>query len=251
MTGRRSLIAIARDSRADLPFEAVSSLLLGAIELGLREAWKELLQNQTAYKMNVNKDEEHFISEPLVRAINFLRENNKKEPFSTLAKYFDHATVGSGFRNYKNEEIQQPDLVFKPNISPHAGIDAQYYAIFIEAKIISEKPHQRIGNYFRDGVVRFIDGRYAWAMRHGLMLAYVRGVNLDAPTAIKNYLAKPKRCEAFALENSNLRVNPPNPSPKIHQTVHSRSWSYMDDQGSPGEITIRHLWLSVTSDSEI
>lgn len=246
MTGRRSLVAIARDFRAAKPFDSISPLWLGAIELGLREAWKELVKNQTRYQVNVEEDDEHLISEPLVRAINFLRNNMQKEPFLTLVKHFDHAYVGAGFRNYKNEEIQQPDLVFKPRIAPHAGIDAQYYAIFIEAKVISEKSHQRVGTYFRDGVIRFIDGRYAWAMRQGLMLAYVRGTDLVADTAIQEYLEPKMRRERFAVKNSGVRVTPPNPLPKVYQTVHSRDWSYdADSQEVPGDISIRHLWLSV------
>ncbi|MDD5241679.1 MAG: hypothetical protein PHG47_08160 [Sulfuricella sp.] len=246
MTGRRSLVAIARDSRAILPFDAISSLWLGAIELGLREAWKELVKNQSRYQVDIDNDDEHLISEPLVRAINFLRNNKQKDPFLTLVKHFDHAYVGAGFRNYKNEEIQQPDLVFKPRIAPHAGIDAQYYAVFIEAKVISEKSHQKVGEYFRDGVIRFIDGRYAWAMRQGLMLAYVRGVDLDAGAAIQEYLKPSSRYKRFAVKSSAVRVAPPNPLPNVYQTTHSRDWSYdADSLGEPGDIAIRHLWLSV------
>lgn len=245
MRGRRSLVAIARDSHANLPFDAISPLWLGAIELGLREAWKELLNNQAVYLVALENAPEHFISEPLVRAINFLRNNEKNEPFKTLAKYFDSVSTGSGCRNYRNEEIQQPDLVFKPRIAPHAGIDAQYFAIYIEAKIISEKPHQGIGEYFRDGVTRFLDGRYAWSMRQGLMLAYVRGVDQEAGATIQKYLESPERRKRFSVKSSDVRVTPPNPFPKIHQTIHSRDWSYINSHGVPGDIAIRHLWLSV------
>lgn len=246
MTGRKSLVATARKSRAIMPFDAISQLWLGAIELGLRKAWVELVKNQARYQVNVENDDEHLISEPLVRAINFLRNNIQTEPFLTLVKHFDHAYVGAGFRNYKNEEIQQPDLVFKPRIAPHAGIDAQYYAIFIEAKVISEKSHQRVGEYFRDGVTRFVDGRYAWAMKQGLMLAYVRGVDLEAGAAIQEYLKPAKRGTRFAVKSSSVKVAPPNPSPTVCQTIHARDWSYDSDSlGEPGDIAIRHLWLSV------
>ena len=245
MTGRRSFIAIARESRATLPFDAISPLWLGAIEIGLREAWMELVKNQARYQVDIDQDDEHRISEPLVRAINFLRNNKQKEPFLMLVKHFDHAYVGAGFRNYKNEEIQQPDLVFKPRIAPHAGIDAQYYAIFIEAKVVSEKSHQKVGEYFRDGVTRFVDGRYAWAMRQGLMLAYVRGVDLGAGATIQEYLKPSERRKRFAVKKSDVRVAPPNPFPKVHQTTHSRDWGYIGSPGVPGDIAIRHLWLSV------
>lgn len=245
MTEPRSFIARARESNATLPFDAIPALWLGAIELSLREAWKELVRNQARYKVDVEGDDEHKISEPLVTAINFLRNNHRQDPFQTLVRHFDHAYVGAGFRNYKGEEIQQPDVVFKPRVAPHAGIDAQYYAVFVEAKVISDKGHQSVGEYFRDGVVRFVDGRYAWAMRHGLMLAYVRGVDLDASAAIQTYLQPAERRERFNVEDSDVRVMPPNPRPKVHQTYHGRKWKYLDPAGVPGGIAIRHLWLTV------
>lgn len=246
MRGRRSLVAIARDSRAALPFGDISPLWLGAIEIGLREAWRELVKHQDTYKVDVDNDDEHLISEPLARAINFLRSNIHRDPFLTLNKHFESAYVGAGFRNYKNEEVQQPDIVFKPKISPHAGIDSQYYGIFIEAKVISEKSHQKTGEYFRDGVIRFIDGRYAWAMRQGLMIAYVRGVDLNAPDAIRNYLKLERRRTQFGTKDAGATALAPNPLPKVYQTIHSREWCYDgNSQDKPGEISIRHLWLSV------
>lgn len=240
-----SIVAKARESRARLPFDPIPALWVGAIELALRKAWQELVGNQARYKVNVQTADEHKISEPLVAAFNFLRNNNQdKDPFQAVVKHFDRAYVGAGYRNYKNEEIQQPDIVFMPCIAPHAGIESQYFAIFVEAKVISNHSHQSISEYFRDGVIRFIDGRYAWAMSHGLMLAYLRGVDLDANSAIKEYLQPSKRRQRFEVEDDSVRVFPPNPFPKVHQTRHSRSWGYLDDGGSPGPIAIRHLWLS-------
>lgn len=241
-----SLIAKARESRARLPFESIPTLWVASIEFALRKAWKELIDHQLKYKVDVHAADEHKISEPLVTALNFLLRNKAADdPFLTVVKYFERAYVGAGFRNYKNEEIQQPDIVLMPRIAPHAGIEAQYFAIFIEAKVISNHAHQSISEYFRDGVDRFIDGRYAWAMPQGLMLAYLRNVDLDASNIIKTYLEPNKRRQRFGVEDDSVRVYPPNPYPKVHQTQHSRIWNYPDGGGSPGSIRIRHLWLNI------
>lgn len=246
MTHRKDLIDIARKARASLPFSNICALWIGAIELGIRQGWQELVANAARYDVDLEKAEEHFISEPLAVAINFLRNvKGNEQPFQILNDNFDWVTVGSGFRNHKNEEIQQPDLVFKPRIAPFAGIDANYYGLFIEAKMITEKRHQRTYEYFSDGVNRFLDGRYAWAMRQGMMLAYVRHVDRDSSEAIKEYLRPERRRTANQVREVDVPVPAPNPWPRVHETSHSRKWRYEDRPGVPGDIVIRHLWLNI------
>lgn len=240
-----SLIAKARSCRAALPFDPIPALLLGMIELAILEAWKELVGNQQEYRVNILQDAEHKISQPLVCALNFLRNNAQRDPFKTLLKHFESAYVGAGFQNYRGEEIQQPDIVFRPRVLRHAGIDAEYFALFVEAKVISDLSHQTVGEYFREGVVRFLDGRYAWAMSHGLMLAYVRGSKVEAGPSICTYLRSRDHRTRFDVLSDDVPVLPPNLSPNVHQTVHARTWEYDGNRGRPGDIEIRHLWLSV------
>jgi len=68
------------------------------------------------------------------------------------------------------------DIVFYPSS------EEEIY-LCIEAKrlnvIISSSKHSLAGEYVKDGMQRFVDGKYARSVRHGVMLAYVLDGKID------------------------------------------------------------------------
>lgn len=237
------LVRDALEHRPLLPFQRIPDELIVAAEDGLREAWNELVKEQKEFGVKLDNDREEIISYQLVIILNVLR-SQRCEPPSALAEFFESVRVGSGYMDYRKQRIKQPDFAFIPRDNPYPGLDETYYGIFVEAKILEQGSKKQTGEYFRKGVIRFLDGRYAWAMPHGLMLAYVRTDQI-LPEAITKYLVGHGRSDEFGVTHPIAAAKPPNPVPKIWVTMHRRNWDYIDRPGAPGDIEIRHLWLSI------
>ncbi len=237
------LVREALKNKAVLPFKRVPSPMISCAENVIRTAWTALVATQNDYDINLSDDREDLISYKLVQIINFLcqEENKSSQEFVEFVEYFESVNVCSGCQDFKGKTITQPDFALKPRNNPNPGMDAGYYAIFVEAKVIG-KAHQQTSDYFIEGVERFLDGRYAWAMPHGLMLAYVRTgqVMFDA---LRDYLNGKGHVARFNVKQLPVFAKPPNRGPKVCVTVHTRKWSYDKRPGTPGDIELRHLWL--------
>lgn len=237
------MVREALKNRTLLPFEHIPSPMISCAENAIRVAWQALTDTQLEYGIDLSKDNESLISYKLVQILNFLCRgvNKPSQEFVDFVEYFEAVNVGSGYQDYKGRSIMQPDFVLRPRNNPNPGLDAGYYAIFVEAKIIGITG-QQTSAYFQEGVERFLDGRYAWAMPHGLMVAYVRSgqVVFDA---LSDYLNGKGHVEIFNVKQLPVFAKVPNRSPKVCVTVHERKWKYDNRSGTPGNIEIRHLWL--------
>lgn len=93
---------------------------------------------------------------------------------------FEIPHVDAPTENADGTSIQNmPDLRFHLTNSQSQGRRIEslnQYAWFCECKIIEEGHTSRTyeKGYCINGIQRFIDGRYAWAMPHAQMIAYVR-----------------------------------------------------------------------------
>jgi len=102
------------------------------------------------------------------------------------------------------------------------------------------KPIGNIETYFgENGLKRFCDGRYAWAMPHAGMIGYVQ--RKSVPLTAKDAIEK-------KVENGDLVLNSHygDTSSTYHPiwvSVHSRSFVLLNGN-KPGPIVIRHLWLT-------
>jgi hypothetical protein len=99
-----------------------------------------------------------------------------------------------------------------------------------------------MSKYVQQGLARFVDGTYAWAVPIALMVAYVDG-DYALPQTLHAYLNNRMRDDGQPLMNTmSLRDEPD--LPEIYSTIHERSFSYQD--GSlPGPIRIDHLWQRI------
>ena len=113
--------------------------------------------------------------------------------------------------------------------------------IFIECKPVDA--NHSVGSHYCDkGIIRFVRGEYAWAMREALMIGYAR-TGYDLPTRLTKALTSNANMQTTAM---------PLPCPKsprrttcqpVFFTRHSRSFRYVETKQPAPEITIRHLWL--------
>ncbi len=111
---------------------------------------------------------------------------------------------------------------------------SEHDALFVECKPVDCR-HAAGGTYCDEGVARFVDGDYAWAMEEGLMVGYCR----DARSISRNLvpaIEDPIRCDRLQL------VTAPRPSvpgtseseeDTLYESRHRRSFEWVAGKGLP------------------
>jgi hypothetical protein len=131
---------------------------------------------------------------------------------------------------------KQPDLVFRPRGKRPPGVQRDYCGLFVECKIV-DVGHP-MGAYCGDGLQRFIEGQYAWAMRYGMMLGYARGA-YRLPKQLTTHLADYPRYGTVSMP-----VSRPSAGPGVYVSIHARTWTHPTGE-SPEDIELRHLWIPI------
>lgn len=120
------------------------------------------------------------------------------------------------------KETGRKDIVFFPSLYE------QDVYLCLEAKrlnaVVSGVNRSLADEYVKEGMQRFVDGKYARFVRHGGMLAYVLDGNTNrAIQNIENNVIK-RRSELHMEDNSNLAPSTIRPSDsRIKETWHHRA----------------------------
>ena len=175
---------------------------------------------------------------------NDLRKSGKIAGFSK--RTYDPVIRQGQVTNYNQTKLTKtPDLCFKlRNDEEDRPILSEHDALFVECKPV-DGTHSVGGKYCDDGLCRFVDGDYAWAMEEGMMLAYARKRTIakhlipamqdskrniqlkvvDLPMAIASLnAAAQKTCET------------------LHVSRHRRGFPWVANKGAATDILIYHSW---------
>lgn len=140
-----------------------------------------------------------------------------------------------------------PDLCFKLRNDEEEPrpVLSEHDALFVECKPV-DRTHAAGSKYCDDGLCRFVDGDYAWAMEEALMLGYARhGRTID-----KHLIPAIKESERRdRLKTAEL----PRPSTypgaeardyaeALHVSRHRRGFQWVDGKGPATDIVIYHSW---------
>lgn len=136
---------------------------------------------------------------------------------------------------------QMPDITIYPANPREVVTDETQDALFYECKVLDRK--RNLDRYRKDGIDRFLDGRYAWAMPHAGMIAYVFERSNTCPvSSLRSYfkrslngvaIAELVRCAELPIKVSEA---PGADAADVALTRHSRT--------RLPAIDLRHLWLS-------
>ena len=151
-------------------------------------------------------------------------------------------TRESKVRNYDGTKLDKmPDLLFGLVERPPVEYPSQDW-LFIECKPVDAE-HTAGAHYCDKGLIRFVRGDYAWAMRSAMMVGYARA----------GCTILPKLHEALQSRSNKIpTINQPHPcrrskadsvSEAVHISKQGRSFKYVETEQSAPAITIRHLWL--------
>ena len=135
---------------------------------------------------------------------------------------------------------KEPDLTFIPHQTSYRG--TLLNALFVECKLL--QCNDNLSKYVSEGILRFVEGEYAWRMPHGMMIAYVheeRSCKDSLVEYFKNATGeKAKIC--LPLNGVSDCRFAKCITHDIFLTKHKR---YCPNGGTLPKIEINHFWLSV------
>lgn len=212
-----------------IPYSPWPSIYIDTIENAIFAAWEALKSSDP----DLGGKNETQITTALQRSLIDLLNRDSIEGF--VCEIFGIPTRDASVTDYLGNIEKKPDLTFYCHTAkPLCILRAHFY----ECKPIGSS-EVYIGN---DGLERFLDGRYAWAMPHAGMIAYVkRKRQVDALSELTSKLGSPQSLVGIPTASISKK------GCSVITTEHKRHFTV--DGQLPGNIRIRHLWLSILNNN--
>lgn len=124
-----------------------------------------------------------------------------------------------------------------------SGVDRRF-PLVAEAKILDVGASKTATQYCENGILRFVEGEYAWGNLEAFMIGYVRdGSSIDS--ALKTVLTGAARSDPRRYRVEAPPVHIGSGSSDLAYTRHGRDFVYGSQRppNDPGPISIWHLWL--------
>jgi hypothetical protein len=199
----------------------------------IKRAW-QLLKEEPPSNFIIQSADEDTITQVLTEIIeNHLRKNGDVDGFDCAL--FGKVTREPKITNVdKKHPDKMPDIFFDlkrdqlPVLSDQDGL-------FVECKPIDRK-HPILSCYCQKGLVRFVNGDYAWAMQDALMVGYAK-----EPYSFKKLastLEGDKKSAAFGTTKHSVVDEH-----AIYRSNHKRGFEWPESRGLACEISVAHLWL--------
>jgi hypothetical protein len=236
----RGFFTAVQDYR--LPHPQVPLRLVLTTHLALVKAF-ELLRTKppTGFQLSNAKEDE------ITRQLHWILENRILR--SNEIPGFDTRRIKNVIRapevsNYNNRHpAKKPDLVLFLLQRESLPVLHSQDGLFAECKPVDSR--HPIGRHYCDGgIKRFVIGDYAWAMREGMLIAYVRGGNTITKDLVPELISQKRRISlgsssAPTIVRGSTAVKCAEP---LHTTSHRRSFSWPAPCGKACPIQIFHSW---------
>lgn len=201
----------------------------------IKRAW-HLLEEMPPSGFIFQSADEDTITQVLVDEIieSRLRKSGEVDGFNCAL--FGKVTREPKIANFdKKHPDKMPDIFFDlkrdrlPTISNQDGL-------FVECKPVDLK-HPILSCYCKKGLMRFVNGDYAWAMQDALMVGYVKG----------NYSFKKLASVLNGEKSSALKTADHSTVNEysIYYSSHKREFEWLENNGQACPIHVSHLWLQV------
>ena len=211
------------------------------IDEAIADAWNRVLQDAelpSGWMLTAN---EEAITERVHAALcRLLQDGTIILGFSKDHFQDPHREASTTSHDGKQIKIS-PDLFFKRAAEKFTFSDPRQFGYFVECKIVDA--NHSVAKYCDDGVARFCEGKYAWAMQFAGMVAYIR-VPPNPPLQPHSSLSKALNGKSkSARRNSGVIQGPARCSFSktalgVEVTVHNRI-------SNLPPITLRHIWLNI------
>ena len=208
------------------------------VRAALRHAWSIVRANAATGELETATEPE--LTATLQMILNQMLDDETEPVPGFSANDFELIERGAESVNYSGLRLEKrPDLRFRLHSAIPRIRDRTHYGLFVECKIVDR--NHPVRNYAAEGIQRFVEGDYAWAMPHAMMVAYVRDTSASLDDVVAFLSKDGSRYAVTEVELSSLSAEP---TPML-RSVHSRSWQYLASPNSPGPIALVHVWLGL------
>ena len=202
----------------------------------IKRAW-QLLEDMPPNGFNIQSADEKTITRILVQIIeNRLRQNGEVAGFSR--EIFGKVTRDQQISNVDGKHPDKmPDIFFDLKRESFPILSRQD-GLFVECKPV-DPGHTVLSCYCKKGLIRFVNGDYAWAMQDALMVGYVTAsYSFEKLSSALNG----SKSTGFKTANHSEMVEY-----GIYRSYHDRDFEWPERRGRACPIAVSHLWLSVRS----
>ena len=215
-----------------LPVEAIAAEHLEILAEGLRQAFDEIRMRAPA-TVAMGK-------EPEVTALMEARLNRLIDEDSIWRQLVLWVARGT-----ESISVDGSHLEKRPDLSIGLSGAKRRFPLVAEAKILDAPAAKTVALYCKDGILRFVEGEYAWGTREAFMIGYVRdGSSID--TTLSAFLSQAVDLYPHRYLVEALPVPVGSGSSDLAYTRHGRDFVYGGQRppNSPGPIAVWHLWLA-------
>ena len=231
-TVRPRLDQVAELSRGiRLPTSAVTDTHMQILAEGLRGAFDDLCERESA---TMTSGDEPEVTAMLQARLNGLIKEN------SLWSQLVLGVVRGESISYDGSHLEK-----RPDLSILLSDRTPNFPLVVEAKILDASSGRTVASYCNRGLIRFVNGEYAWANREAFMLGYVRdGSSIDSK--LRPHLERAMAVNPRSYLVKELPVHVGSGGLDLAHTQHGRDFVYscQTPPNSPGPICIWHLWLS-------
>ncbi len=192
-------------------------------------------------------EREDSVTEQLFNVLeNDLRQTGEINGFNST--FYERVVRHAEVTNYNGQKLAKtPDLSFKlryAEAEPRPVVSA-HDALFVECKPV-DADHAAGSAYCDDGLIRFVNGDYAWAMQDAMMLGYVRNGRTIAGHLTPAMAVSTRKASLGIVQPlqlcPGLAAAACAEAEAVYLTKHHRAFPWPDGKGSATDITVYHLW---------
>ena len=221
------------DVKYKLPHPKIPQRIVLLLCSVIKRAWL-LLEENSLSNFSLQSVDEDTITQILVELIeNRLRKTGEVDGFDSAL--FGKVAREPKITNYNKEHPDKmPDILFdlkretQPILSDQDGL-------FVECKPVDSN-HGILSCYCKKGLIRFVNGDYAWAMQDALMVGYIKGTY-----SFKKFASVLDDGKNYAILKTTKHSVVDNHT--IYHSRHKRGFKWLENRGQACPISVTHLWL--------
>jgi hypothetical protein len=216
----------------NFPLPPVASYIMEIIAERILWAWEDLMSRHNDI---ISADEEPEITTLLESCLMNMRSSDK----------LWEGLVSIVIRGKESLSYDGTHLEVIPDLSIYLSGRNPSFPTRVECKIIDGKNQKGIDKYCKNGLIKFIDGRYGWDSQEAFMVAYVRDNSVIRST-LTPFLEKSQKRPTDTYRTERLpEVIETLGSVDATRSCHGRGFRYLHQAppNDPRSITLWHLWL--------
>jgi hypothetical protein len=212
--------------------------LIELVDRALAIAWGRL---KAQYPAVIATQDEDKITDQLITELVGMRKNDFPPGFNS--HLFGVPIRDGKVKNWSGKSIDQmPDITIYLAHPRSTVADDRYDAIFFECKVLKRKSNLNL--YRKNGILRFINGQYAWSMPHAGMIGYTFSPTHQCPiTSLTAYFSR--KVKSVTIGNTlGCFKNPVKALSSSHPSASDTATTIHKRPYNASEIDLRHLWFT-------